>query len=76
MALVCWLSAPGDESARGLKSQIHLAISRGQEVQHRYAELGGGRGWVLTGAAEMGLDSLRRVLAGLPLSETTDFEKR
>ena len=34
------------------------------------------RDWIRLGAVEMGLDSLRRFLKGLPLHERTDFERR
>jgi nicotinamide-nucleotide amidase len=42
----------------------------------REARLVGGREWVRLGAAEMGLDCLRRRLLGLPTDERLDFERR
>ncbi|MDO9712773.1 CinA family nicotinamide mononucleotide deamidase-related protein [Paracraurococcus lichenis] len=42
----------------------------------REARLVGGREWVRLGAAEMGLDCLRRHLHGLPTDERLDFERR
>jgi nicotinamide-nucleotide amidase len=41
----------------------------------RLSRIAGGREWVRFGAVEMGLDSLRRHLQGLPMNERTDFEK-
>ena len=35
----------------------------------------GGREWVRLGAAELGLDCLRRLLLDLPVDERVDFEK-
>lgn len=52
-----------------------LAIAAGGEVVSRRARLAGGRDWVRLGAVEMALDSLRRQLSGLPVTERTDFEK-
>jgi len=42
----------------------------------REARLVGGREWVRLGAAELGLDCLRRRLLGLPVDERLDFERR
>ena len=42
----------------------------------RSARLVGGRDWVRVGAAELGLDCLRRHLLGLPVDERIDFERR
>lgn len=54
---------------------ICLAVATEQEVVSRRSRLTGGRDWVLLAAIEMGLDSLRRHLQGLPLRERIDFEK-
>lgn len=54
---------------------ICLAIATEQGVASRQSRLAGGRDWVCLGAVEMGLDSLRRHLQGLPLRERIDFEK-
>jgi nicotinamide-nucleotide amidase len=35
----------------------------------------GGGDWLRAGAAEMGLDSLRRFLQRLPVTEKIDFER-
>ncbi len=42
----------------------------------RQARMLGGRDWVRVGAAELGLDCLRRHLLGLPVDERIDFERR
>jgi nicotinamide-nucleotide amidase len=44
-------------------------------VVSRQSRLAGGREWVRLGAVEMGLDSLRRYLQGLPVREQNDFEQ-
>jgi nicotinamide-nucleotide amidase len=54
---------------------IHLAIAAPEGVASRRARIQGGRDWVRLGAAELGLDCLRRHLQGLPVTERTDFER-
>ena len=54
---------------------ICLAIATASEVVSRRSRLVGGRDWVRLGAAELGLDCLRRYLHGLPVVERIDFEK-
>ena len=54
---------------------ICLAIATAQHVASRRSRIVGGREWVRLGAAEMGLDCLRRYLQGLPVDERIDFEK-
>ena len=54
---------------------IHIAIADGDTVALRRSRILGGRDWVRLGAAEMGLDSLRRHLQGLPIDQRIDFEK-
>lgn len=54
---------------------ICLAIATATEVVSRRSRLVGGRDWVRLGAAELGLDCLRRYLLGLPVVERIDFEK-
>jgi nicotinamide-nucleotide amidase len=54
---------------------ICLAIASPQGVATRRSRLAGGREWVRLGAIEMGLDSLRRSLLGLPVDERIDFER-
>jgi nicotinamide-nucleotide amidase len=53
---------------------VQLADARG--TVQRVARLVGGRDWVRVGAAELGLDCLRRHLLGLPVDERIDFERR
>ncbi|MBN9086508.1 MAG: CinA family nicotinamide mononucleotide deamidase-related protein [Reyranella sp.] len=50
--------------------------AKGGGPVQRVARLVGGRDWVRTGAAELGLDCLRRHLMGLPVDERIDFERR
>jgi nicotinamide-nucleotide amidase len=54
---------------------ICLAVATPSEVVSRQSRLAGGREWVRLGAVEMGLDSLRRYLQGLPVREQNDFEQ-
>jgi len=54
---------------------ICLAIATADDVSSRRSRILGGRDWVRLGAAEMGLDCLRRYLQGLPVIERIDFEK-
>ena len=54
---------------------ICLAIATADDVSSRRSRVLGGRDWVRLGAAEMGLDCLRRYLQGLPVIERIDFEK-
>jgi nicotinamide mononucleotide (NMN) deamidase PncC len=55
---------------------IWFAIASGQQIALRCSRPRlGGWDWLRVGAAEMGLDSLRRFLHGLPVSEQIDFEK-
>jgi nicotinamide-nucleotide amidase len=50
-------------------------VATAEDVVSRRSRLAGGRDWVRLGAVEMGLDSLRRYLQGLPIREPNDFEK-
>ncbi|MBV9824618.1 MAG: CinA family nicotinamide mononucleotide deamidase-related protein [Alphaproteobacteria bacterium] len=54
---------------------ICLAIAGDGEVQSRRSRILGGREWVRLGAAELGLDCLRRFLYELPVTERIDFER-
>ncbi|MBI2206112.1 MAG: CinA family nicotinamide mononucleotide deamidase-related protein [Candidatus Rokubacteria bacterium] len=54
---------------------ICLAIATANDASSRRSRILGGRDWVRLGAAEMGLDCLRRYLQGLPVVERIDFEK-
>jgi nicotinamide-nucleotide amidase len=66
-----------DEGAdrNDLGGTISLAVVTAQGVATRRSRIAGGREWVRLGAIEMGLDSLRRYLLGLPVDERIDFEK-
>jgi nicotinamide-nucleotide amidase len=55
---------------------LRIAIASPAGLVAREARIVGGREWVRLGAIEMGLDCLRRFLAGLPIAERTDFERR
>jgi nicotinamide-nucleotide amidase len=59
-----------------LGGDIHIAIAAPAGVVTRDARVLGGREWVRLGATEMGMDSLRRFLQGLPVDEQIDFERR
>ncbi len=54
---------------------VHVAIVTSRGASTRRSRLQGGREWLRLGAIEMGLDCLRRHLAGLPVDERIDFEK-
>jgi nicotinamide-nucleotide amidase len=58
-----------------LGGTICLAVATAQGVATRRSRIAGGREWVRLGAIEMGLDSLRRYLLGLPVDERIDFER-
>lgn len=55
---------------------ICIGIADAQGSVSRQVRLIGGRDWVRLGAAELGLDCLRRHLLGLPVDERIDFERR
>ena len=55
---------------------ITVQIADAGGTVQRVARLVGGRDWVRIGAAELGLDCLRRHLLGLPVDERIDFERR
>ena len=66
----------GDEAqAPNIPSTICIGISTGEEIASRRSRLVGNRDWIRLGAVEMGLDSLRRFLRGLPIKEKIDFER-
>jgi nicotinamide-nucleotide amidase len=67
------LVAQADEGEPG--PTLWLAMCAGERVAVRRSRPRmTGRDWLLSGAVEMGLDSLRRFLLGLPIAEKTDFE--
>jgi nicotinamide-nucleotide amidase len=68
------LVEPGQERAEGW---VHLAISLADGApMARSACIVGGAQRVRAGGVEMGLDGLRRGLAGLSLADPIDFEKQ
>jgi nicotinamide-nucleotide amidase len=68
-----------DEGAEGIDFGatiwIAIATESADGAATRRARITGGREWVRLGAIELGLDTLRRHLHGLPLRERTDFER-
>jgi nicotinamide-nucleotide amidase len=58
-----------------LGGTICLAVATAHGVATRRSRIAGGREWVRLGAIEMGLDSVRRYLLGLPIDERIDFER-
>jgi len=58
-----------------LGGTIWIAIATRDRVAFRRSRILGGREWVRLGAAELGLDCLRRFLHGLPVVERIDFER-
>ncbi len=74
LAVVVAMDTGAEGTGAGGAISIGLADPKGTAV--REARLVGGREWVSLGAAEMGLDCLRRRLLGLPIDERLDFERR
>ena len=64
-----------DASGHEEGGAITLAIATQDSAAGRCSYLAGGRDWVRLGAIEMALDSVRRLLQGLPVDEKIDFEK-
>lgn len=64
-----------DVDGREEGGSITLAIAAGDGAAGRCSYLAGGRDWVRLGAIEMALDSVRRLLQGLPIDEKIDFER-
>ncbi len=54
---------------------ISIGIAAEAAIVTRGARIVGGREWVRLGAAELGLDCLRRHFQGLPVAERIDFER-
>lgn len=75
--LVVLVGATDAGGRRGtLEATICIAIADEDGVVARRSRNNGNHDWVRLGAVEMGLDSLRRHLQGLPLKEQTDFERK
>jgi nicotinamide-nucleotide amidase len=79
LAVLMQLDPGGDRPDFGATVTVQIAdenTAKGGGMVQRVARLVGGRDWVRTGAAELGLDCLRRHLMGLPVDERIDFERR
>jgi nicotinamide-nucleotide amidase len=75
LSVLCQVVPDESRLAGNMSGSIYIAIATESEVVHRRARLAGNRDWVRLGAVEMGMDSLRRYLLGLPVHEKTDFER-
>jgi nicotinamide-nucleotide amidase len=74
-ALAVLVDVDAGPDRNDLGGTICLAVATAHAVATRRSRIAGGREWVRLGAIEMGLDSLRRYLLGLPVDERIDFEK-
>ncbi|MDP2332261.1 MAG: CinA family nicotinamide mononucleotide deamidase-related protein [Reyranella sp.] len=74
LAVLMQIDEGADRPDFGATICIGIADAKGSVS--RQARLIGGRDWVRVGAAELGLDCLRRHLLGLPVDERIDFERR
>jgi len=74
-ALAVIVAIEDGEDRIDLGGTVCIAVATAGDVVSRRSRLAGGRDWVRLGAVEMGLDSLRRYLQGLPIREPNDFEK-
>lgn len=63
-----------DEIEQGA-GDVFIGISDGAKTRTRLARLPGSHRWIRAGASELGLDCLRRFLAGQPVNEKIDFEQ-
>ena len=73
LAVLVDMQADADGREEG--GAIALAIATEDDAAGRCSYLAGGRDWVRLGAIEMALDSVRRLLRGLPIDEKIDFER-
>lgn len=74
-ALAVLVELDEGEDRIDLGGTISIAIATADAMAFRRARILGGREWVRLGAAELGMDCLRRFLHGLPVVERIDFEK-
>jgi len=74
-ALAALVEVDDGPDRNDLAGTIYLAVATAQGVATRRSRIAGGRDWVRLGAIEMGLDSLRRYLLGVPIDEHIDFER-
>lgn len=67
-----------DAAAEGIDfgGKIWVGLADPENTEIRWARITGGREWLRLGAVELALDCLRRRLCGLPMRESTDFERR
>ena len=56
-------------------ADLVIAVQSPDRSEVRVSRLPGSVNWTRSGAAELGLDCLRRLLMGLPVSERIDFEQ-
>ena len=56
-------------------ADLVIAVQSPDRSEVRVSRLPGSVNWTRSGAAELGLDCLRRLLMGLPVSESIDFEQ-
>jgi nicotinamide-nucleotide amidase len=75
LSVLCQVVPDESRLAGNMAGSIFIAIASESEVVQRRSRLAGNRDWVRLGAVEMGLDSLRRYMQGLPVHEKTDFER-
>lgn len=75
-ALATLVAVDEGEDRIELGGTVVIGISDAGGTVTREARLLGGREWVRLGAVELAIDCLRRRLAGLPVDERIDFEKR
>ncbi|MBV9250051.1 MAG: CinA family protein, partial [Acetobacteraceae bacterium] len=74
-ALVVLIDLDEGQDRIDLGGTIWIGIATEHDIAFRRSRILGGREWVRLGAAELGLDCLRRFLQGLPVVERIDFEK-
>lgn len=74
-ALVVLIELDDGADRIDLGGTIWIGIATRDQVAFRRSRILGGREWVRLGAAELGLDCLRRFLHGLPVVERIDFER-
>ena len=74
-ALVVLIELDDGADRIDLGGTIWIGIATQDQVAFRRSRILGGREWVRLGAAELGLDCLRRFLHDLPVVERIDFER-
>ncbi len=74
-ALVVLIELDDGADRIDLGGTIWIGIATQDQVAFRRSRILGGREWIRLGAAELGLDCLRRFLHDLPVVERIDFER-